>query len=143
MSVAPLATPTQSTTVTLADLIALVLLLAADRVCGSGRRRLWGRLLGPDGRWRRAKAPRRACLINRAVAPVWEVNHVWLIFCLVIMWTAFPPAFGSIMTTLSIPLSLAVLGIILRGAGFAFRHEAERVVAPAAARARCSRSRRC
>ena len=66
-------------------------------------------------------------MINRAVGPVWEVNHVWLIFCLVVLWTAFPPAFGSIMTTLSIPLSLAVLGIVLRGTGFAFRDEAQRL----------------
>jgi cytochrome bd ubiquinol oxidase subunit II len=60
-------------------------------------------------------------LIDRALGPVWEANHVWLIFCLVVMWTAFPAAFAAIMTTLYVPLGAAALGIVLRGAGFAFR----------------------
>jgi cytochrome bd ubiquinol oxidase subunit II len=60
-------------------------------------------------------------LIDRAIGPVWEANHVWLIFCLVVMWTAFSGAFAAIMTTLYLPLGLAALGIVLRGSGFAFR----------------------
>jgi cytochrome bd ubiquinol oxidase subunit II len=60
--------------------------------------------------------------IDRSIGPVWEANHVWLIFVLVVLWTAFPTAFSAIMTTLYIPLALAALGIVLRGAGFAFRH---------------------
>jgi len=60
--------------------------------------------------------------IDRSIGAVWEANHVWLIFSLVVLWTAFPPAFSAIMTTLYIPLSLAALGIVLRGSGFAFRH---------------------
>jgi cytochrome d ubiquinol oxidase subunit II len=52
---------------------------------------------------------------------VWEANHTWLIYCLVVLWTAFPDAFADIMTTLYIPLGLAALGIVLRGSGFAFR----------------------
>jgi cytochrome d ubiquinol oxidase subunit II len=60
--------------------------------------------------------------IDRSIGPVWEANHVWLIFVLVILWTAFPTAFSAIMTTLYIPLALAAFGIVLRGAGFAFRH---------------------
>jgi len=52
---------------------------------------------------------------------VWEANHVWLVFCLVVMWTAFSGAFAAIMTTLYLPLGLAALGIVLRGSGFAFR----------------------
>jgi cytochrome d ubiquinol oxidase subunit II len=60
-------------------------------------------------------------LIDRAIGPVWEANHVWLIFCLVMLWTGFPPAFTAVMTTLSVPLSLAAFGVVLRGAGFAFR----------------------
>jgi len=61
-------------------------------------------------------------LIDRVLTPVWEANHVWLIFMLVVTWTAFPEAFGAIMTTLFVPLFLAAFGIVLRGAGFAFRH---------------------
>ena len=60
--------------------------------------------------------------IDRSIAPVWEANHVWLIFVLVVAWTAFSPAFSAVMTTLYIPLALAALGIVLRGSGFAFRH---------------------
>jgi cytochrome d ubiquinol oxidase subunit II len=52
---------------------------------------------------------------------VWEADHVWLIFCLVVLWTAFPPAFAAIMTTLYVPLGLAALGIVVRASGFAFR----------------------
>jgi cytochrome d ubiquinol oxidase subunit II len=63
-------------------------------------------------------------MVQRSMAPVWEANHVWLIFVLVIMWTAFPVAFGSIFSTLSIPLFLAALGIIFRGAAFAMRGHA-------------------
>ena len=58
------------------------------------------------------------------MAPVWEANHVWLIFVLVIAWTAFPVAFASLFSTLSIPLFLAALGIIFRGAAFALRGQA-------------------
>jgi cytochrome bd ubiquinol oxidase subunit II len=68
---------------------------------------------------RRGRAPR--ALIEQSIGPVWEANHVWLIFVLVMLWTAFPPAFASIMSTLYVPLTLAAIGIILRGASFAFR----------------------
>ncbi|HWT89725.1 MAG TPA: cytochrome d ubiquinol oxidase subunit II [Solirubrobacterales bacterium] len=70
---------------------------------------------GPE----RGQRPRDA--IQRSLTPVWEANHVWLIFVLVILWTAFPPAFKAVMTTLYVPIALAALGIVLRGAGFAFR----------------------
>jgi cytochrome d ubiquinol oxidase subunit II len=60
-------------------------------------------------------------LIDHAIGPVWEANHVWLIFTLVVLWTAFSTAFASIMLTLFVPLTLAALGIVLRGASFAFR----------------------
>jgi len=71
------------------------------------------------GRAEEGRRPRG--LIDRAIGPVWEANHVWLIFCLVVMWTAFSGAFAAIMTTLYLPLGLAALGIVLRGSGFAFR----------------------
>ncbi|MEU2347933.1 cytochrome d ubiquinol oxidase subunit II [Modestobacter sp. NPDC049651] len=68
---------------------------------------------------RRGRRPRH--LVDETLAPVWEANHVWLIFCLVMLWTGFPTAFAAIMTTLHVPLGLAALGIVLRGSGFAFR----------------------
>jgi cytochrome d ubiquinol oxidase subunit II len=60
-------------------------------------------------------------LIEDTIGPVWEANHVWLIFVLVLMWTAFPPAFAAIASTLYIPLTLVALGVIARGSAFAFR----------------------
>lgn len=63
-------------------------------------------------------------MVKRSMGPVWEANHVWLIFILVILWTCFPPAFAAIMDTLYVPLFLAAVGIILRGAAFALRGEA-------------------
>jgi cytochrome d ubiquinol oxidase subunit II len=66
-------------------------------------------------------------VVNHAIGPVWEANHVWLIFVLVVLWTAFSEAFASIMLTLFVPLSLAALGIVLRGSSFAFRKEVTRV----------------
>ena len=68
------------------------------------------------------RGPRARDLIDRAITPVWEANHVWVIFSLVICWTAFPTAFAAILSTLWIPFALALLGIIVRGSGFAFRH---------------------
>ncbi|MER6970025.1 cytochrome d ubiquinol oxidase subunit II [Nocardioides sp. NPDC000445] len=59
--------------------------------------------------------------VDHSIGPVWEANHVWLIYVLVTWWTAFPEAFAAAMSTLIIPLLLALLGIVLRGAGFAFR----------------------
>jgi cytochrome bd ubiquinol oxidase subunit II len=67
----------------------------------------------------RGKRPR--ALIDHSIGPVWEANHVWLIFALVVLWTAFPEAFASITLTLFVPLTLVALGIVLRGASFAFR----------------------
>jgi cytochrome bd ubiquinol oxidase subunit II len=67
----------------------------------------------------RGREPRH--LVDQSLAPVWEANHVWLIFCLVMLWTGFPVAFAAIMTTLYVPLGLAALGIVVRGSGFAFR----------------------
>jgi cytochrome d ubiquinol oxidase subunit II len=68
-------------------------------------------------------APQRR-LIEHSLAPVWEANHVWLIFVLVVLWTAFPPAFAAVASTLYIPLTLAAFGMIARGAAFAFRKTA-------------------
>jgi len=67
----------------------------------------------------RGERPRAA--IDHSIGPVWEANHVWLIFTLVVLWTAFSEAFASITLTLFVPLTLAALGIVLRGSSFAFR----------------------
>ncbi|MGH9158352.1 MAG: cytochrome d ubiquinol oxidase subunit II [Acidimicrobiales bacterium] len=68
---------------------------------------------------RTGAAPRR--LIEHSIGPVWEADHVWMIFVLVVMWTGFPVAFAAIMSSLYVPLTAAAIGVILRGAGFAFR----------------------
>jgi cytochrome d ubiquinol oxidase subunit II len=77
---------------------------------------LWDLLAGGT---RRGRARRE--LIEHVIGPVWEANHVWLIFVLVLLWTGFPPVFAAVMSTLYLPLTLAALGIIARGAAFAFR----------------------
>src|SRR5215203_3592506 len=76
----------------------------------------WALFTRHDERGERARS-----LIDWAIGPVWEANHVWLIFVLVVLWTAFSAAFSAIFTTLYVPIALAALGIVLRGAGFAFR----------------------
>jgi cytochrome d ubiquinol oxidase subunit II len=67
------------------------------------------------------RAERQRALIERSIGPIWEANHVWLIAALVVLFTAFPPAFARIMTFLHIPLLLMLLGIVARGSAFAFR----------------------
>ena len=80
---------------------------------------VWDLLAGGT---RRGRAQRD--LIEHSLAPVWEANHVWLIFVLVLLWTGFPPAFAAVASTLYIPLTLAALGMIARGSAFAFRKTA-------------------
>ena len=60
-------------------------------------------------------------VIDHSIGPVWEANHVWLIFVFVVLWTGFSEAFASITLTLFVPLTLAAFGIVLRGSSFAFR----------------------
>jgi cytochrome d ubiquinol oxidase subunit II len=67
----------------------------------------------------RARAQRR--LIAEAISPVWEANHVWLILVIVVLFTAFPHAFAAIATALHIPITLLLIGIVLRGTAFTFR----------------------
>ena len=69
---------------------------------------------GRDGQKQRA-------LIDEAIGPIWEANHVWLIVAVTILFTAFPPAFAAIATGLHIPLSIMLIGIVLRGTAFAVR----------------------
>jgi cytochrome bd ubiquinol oxidase subunit II len=95
----------------LVGLAAYVVFAGAD--FGAG---LWYLLAGPG---RRGRAIRD--FSYHAMAPVWEANHVWLIFVLVVAWTAYPTAFGSIASTLALPLFVAAVGIILRGTAYALR----------------------
>jgi cytochrome d ubiquinol oxidase subunit II len=71
-----------------------------------------------------ARGARLRGLVHRSMGPVWEANHVWLIVVLVVLWTCFPHAFGPLMETLYVPLFLASVGIIFRGAAYALRGEA-------------------
>jgi len=71
------------------------------------------------------RGARMRTLVDHSIGPVWEANHVWLIFVLVTWWTAFPASFAAAMTTLWLPMMLALLGIVLRGASFAFRKYSE------------------
>jgi cytochrome d ubiquinol oxidase subunit II len=68
--------------------------------------------------------------IGAAMGPVWETNHVWLIYVLVLLFTCFPPVFAILGEKLFVPLTLALFGIVLRGAAFAFRGPANRELLP-------------
>ena len=65
---------------------------------------------------------REAATISKAIAPVWEANHVWLILAVVILFTGFPAVYASLSLVLHIPLMIVLLGIIMRGTAFTFRH---------------------
>jgi cytochrome d ubiquinol oxidase subunit II len=77
------------------------------------------------GAWELTARGRRGAALrdhtHRSMAPVWEANHVWLIFVLVMAWTCYPEAFASIASTLTIPLFVAAVGIVMRGAAYALR----------------------
>src|SRR5262249_34613362 len=104
----------------LADVVLILMLVgvAAYAVLGgadfgAGFWELWG---GDDERSRSIRDH-----AHHSMGPVWETNHVWLIFVLVVCWTAFPTAFASIASTLAIPFFIAGLGIIMRGTAYALR----------------------
>jgi cytochrome d ubiquinol oxidase subunit II len=96
----------------LVGIAAYTILAGAD--FGAG---LWTLLAWPG----RTGQPATRDHARHAMGPVWEANHVWLIFVLVVCWTAYPVAFGSITSTLAVPLFIAAVGIILRGASYALR----------------------
>jgi cytochrome d ubiquinol oxidase subunit II len=105
---------------TLADVVAAVMWVGVSAYAlfggadfGAG---FWDLVAGGA---RRGAAQR--ALIEHSIGPVWEANHVWLIFVLVVMWTGFPGLFGAVSSTLWIPLTAAALGVIARGSAFAFR----------------------
>jgi cytochrome bd ubiquinol oxidase subunit II len=104
----------------MSDAVAILLLLAMVAYAifggadfGAG---FWDLVAGGATRGER---PRE--LIDHSIGPVWEANHVWLIFIFVVLWTGFPEAYQSITLTLFVPLAIAALGIVLRGSSFAFR----------------------
>jgi cytochrome d ubiquinol oxidase subunit II len=96
--------------VILVALIAYVMLAGAD--FGGG---VWDLLAGGPRR------DRQRDLIAHAIGPVWEANHVWLILVVVLLFTCFPPAFSRLSIVLHIPLTLMLVGIVLRGSAFTFR----------------------
>ncbi len=67
------------------------------------------------------RAERQRKAIAAAISPIWEANHVWLILVIVLLFTAFPPAFAALVTALHIPITLMLGGIVLRGSAFIFR----------------------
>jgi cytochrome bd ubiquinol oxidase subunit II len=96
--------------VTLGSLIVYALMGGAD--FGGG---FWDLLA------RGSRAARQRKIIADAIAPIWEANHVWLILVIVLLFTAYPPAFAAIMTALHIPLTAMLAGIVFRGSAFVFR----------------------
>lgn len=109
-----------------ADLIAWVMVLViAAYACAGGTdygAGFWDLLAGGAERGRRPR-----WLVDHAMAPVWETNNVWLIFVLVIMWTGFPTMFQAVFAAMWLPLVLAAVGLVLRGAGFALRKPTRRL----------------
>jgi cytochrome d ubiquinol oxidase subunit II len=99
----------------LAGLVLYTVLAGAD--FGAG---LWQLVAGRGERGRRIRD-----FAHHANAPVWEANHVWVIFTITVIWTAYPVVFPSVATTLSIPLSIAAVGIIFRGMSYAFQSATE------------------
>jgi cytochrome bd ubiquinol oxidase subunit II len=106
------------------NLVAGVLLLAITAYSTAGGADfgagIWDLLAGNSERGREARR-----LIDHAMAPVWEVNNVWLVLAIVVCWTGFPPLFQATFASLYPLFALALVGLILRGAFFAFRHVAD------------------
>lgn len=96
--------------VLLLSLIVYALMAGADFGGGVWDLFAWGR-----------RGPGQRRTIARAVGPIWEANHVWMIVAVVVLFTAFPPAFALIMTALHVPVAIMLVGIVLRGSSFVFR----------------------
>jgi len=111
-------------TTALADLTAFVLLVTITAYSVAGGvdygAGIWDILAGGGAQANRARA-----LIDHAMAPVWEANNVWLVLAIVVCWTGFPLLFQSVFASLYPLFAFALLGLILRGAFFAFRHVEE------------------
>jgi cytochrome d ubiquinol oxidase subunit II len=110
---------TFAATVGLPEIIAGIMLVALNAYVLTGGADFGGGVwdllaTGPSRNEQRA-------LIERSIAPIWEANHVWLIVVVVLLFSAFPPAFATLGVVLHIPLSLMLVGIVLRGSAFVFR----------------------
>ncbi|MYS86589.1 cytochrome d ubiquinol oxidase subunit II [Embleya scabrispora] len=110
----------------MAELIAWVLVVViAAYACAGGTdygAGFWDLVAGGAERGKRPRG-----LIDHAMAPVWEANNVWLIFVLIVMWTGFPTMFQAVFSAMWLPLALAAVGLVLRGAGFALRKPSRRL----------------
>jgi cytochrome d ubiquinol oxidase subunit II len=100
-------------------IVAAFLLLALIFYAVTGGADFGGGMWDLLARGRRAAEQRNT--ITRAIGPIWEADHVWLILVVVILFTGFPPAFATIMTALHIPITFMLIGIVLRGSAFIFR----------------------
>jgi cytochrome d ubiquinol oxidase subunit II len=103
----------------LEGVVALVILAALIIYALTGGADYGGGIWDLLARGPRAQAQRE--VIEHAIGPIWEANHVWLVLVVVLLFTAFPPAFAVMMTALHIPVTLILLGVVFRGSAFAFR----------------------
>jgi len=104
--------------ISLSECLALVILIALSLYLLMGGADFGGGIWSLFASGPNKKAQRD--LVAKAIAPVWEANHVWLILALVLMFTAFPKAFYAVATQLYLPLSILLVGIVVRGAAFIF-----------------------
>ncbi len=104
---------------TLPNAVALCALLAISAYAILAGADFGGGMWDLFARGPRARAQRE--LIAHAIGPIWEANHVWLILVVVLLFSCFPPAFSALMISLNVPISLMLVGIVLRGSAFAFR----------------------
>lgn len=106
-------------TLLLPNLVALVIMIALTVYALMGGADFGGGVWDLFATGPRAAAQR--AVIAEALTPIWEANHVWLIFVIVVLFTCFPPAFARVAVVLHVPLALLLVGIVLRGAAFTFR----------------------
>ncbi len=106
--------------ITAAHAVALIMLASLAIYTLTGGADFGGGVWDLFARGPRTDAQRK--LIERSIAPIWEANHVWLILVVVLLFSAFPSAYAAATTALHIPLTLMLIGIVLRGSAFVFRH---------------------
>ncbi|WP_261557501.1 cytochrome d ubiquinol oxidase subunit II [Frankia tisae] len=104
---------------TAADLLLVVMVIGLTAYALLGGADFGGGVWDLLARGRDARAQRK--LISNAIGPVWEANHVWLVFIVVALFSGFPPAYGVVGSSLEVPLSAALVGIVLRGAAYVYR----------------------
>ncbi|MBX6389190.1 MAG: cytochrome d ubiquinol oxidase subunit II [Frankia sp.] len=115
---------------TAADLLVVIMVVGLTAYALLGGADFGGGLWDLLARGRDAAGQRE--LISASLGPVWEANHVWLVFVIVALFSGFPDAFGVVGTTLMVPLVGALLGIVLRGAAYVYRAYGAGAAGPAA-----------